>query len=74
LRSVPGVAVAGVVAPEVTGANAAASTPPSGLVSVPPPGVGAGCWPPPPAAAAAAAATAAWNTSVYRRKTGKAHL
>lgn len=50
-------AVAGVVAPEVTGTNAPAS-PASGLASLPP-GVGAGCCAPPPAAAAAAAATAA---------------
>jgi len=68
---VPCVAVAGVVAPDVTGTNAVASTPPSGLVSLPPPGVGAGCWPPPPAAAAAAATTAAWNTSDYCRKKNK---
>lgn len=54
----PWVAVAGVVAPEVTGTRALPSTAPSGLLSLPA-GVGAGCWPPPPAAAAAAAATAA---------------
>lgn len=59
MRSVPCVAVAGVVAPEVTGTNVVDSTPPSGLVSLPAPVAGAGCWPPPFACAAAAAATAA---------------